>query len=257
MDPLFLGGARGAPTDLIAAALDAHPGFSALPPAFGAHCEPGGLLDLVEGRASTSGFAARLRERWWPGLGRDGEDEREAALAEFERALPTDPLGAAAALFERLIAVPEGVAPVCRHPEALPHAQGLARLFPGARFVHVVVPAPPSAGAPPARLRALAAWAGDLRRIEAGLRDADDGVTFALPAERFLALRVDPGRPEEALARLGEFLGVEGLAPPRGAAPAPAAPPRGPFALAYRATLARLAREGNHAAALLAGEGGR
>lgn len=253
-----MGGARGAPIDLVAAALDAHPGFTVLPASFGAHCEPGGLLDLVEGRASVGGFERRLRERWWPRLG-GGEAELEAALAEFEGAYRADPLGAAAALFRRLAAVPEGVVPVCRHPEVLPHAQGLLRLFPQARFVHVVAVAPPGGGTPVARLRALAGWAADLRRIESGLRDADDGVSFALPAERFLALRVDPGQPRAALERLAGFLGLEALEPPP-AAPAtsvPTPPARGPFALAYRLAVARLAREGNHAAELLAEGRGR
>lgn|GEM_PF-4649489 len=256
MEAVFLGGARGAPTSLIAGALAGAAGWVEAPPEWGFHVEPGGLIDVVEGRASLAGFAERVRGAWWergerPLASVRSAEERDEALERFRSDYPRAPLEAAAALYRALVAPGDGAVVVDRHPLALPHAQGLRRFFPGARFVHVVADGRPlaAAAAPGSRWAALRAWAADLRRIEAGLRDADDGASFSLPAESFLAVLVDPAEPGQALERIAAFLG---LADPPRAEPEPR--PRLGGALIdarYRALLGALAREGNHAAPLL------
>lgn len=257
MEAVFLGGARGAPTRPIAEALANAAGWSAVPTDWGFHVAPGGLLDVVEGRASLTGFAERLRGPWWeqgerPLAASRSVEERERALERFLSDYPAAPLEAAAALFRALVAPGSEAVLVDHHPDALPHAQGLLRLFPEARFVHVVSDGRQVAASAPAgaRWRALETWAADLRRIEAGLRDTDDGVSFSLPANRFLAVFVDPADLGPALERIGGFLGLQerltAALPP---------PPRRAGALTdvrYRALIAALAREGNHAAPLLA-----
>jgi hypothetical protein len=257
VEAVFLGGARGAPTSLIARALADQEGWVEVPPEWGFHVEPGGLIDVVEGRASLAGFAERLRGEWWergerPLASVHSDEGRDEALERFRRDYPAAPLDAAAALFRALVAPERDAVIVDRHPGALPHAQGLRRLFGGARFVHVLADGRSVAAAAPlgSRWAALRGWAADLRRIEAGLRDADDGASFSLPPESFLAIFVDPAEPGPALERIAAFLN---LPEPPPAEPEPR-PPRGGALVdvRYRALLGALRRESNHAAPLLA-----
>jgi hypothetical protein len=233
-DLVFLAGPgrarRGA--QMVAQLLGSHPRYAVAPIDARFHCDTDGLADLIEGRVSLKRFLLKLREVWWgggAGAGRGRLDqvvprERfEAAADRFSSSYLDDPLDASRGLFLDLlwplVAADGKHGLVETSARNLHQAPVLARLFPEARFVHVVRDGRVAAfrlaetdWGPGDPLAGIDWWAERLRRVDHAVRGEEDGASYSLGADRLHVLVLDEllsGEREPPFAALLEFLGIE------------------------------------------------
>lgn len=166
---VFVGGTGRSGTHIVASLLGQHSRFAAIPIECRFHCNPMGLADVVEGRATPEDFVGKLRRFWWHRVrmggratvrlrrlvGRgDGDAKvrglhkittREAldeAIARFERESRDDVVSASRGIFFDLLgpyAAERGrPALVEMSCFTIAAAAGLGEIFPEARFVHSV-----------------------------------------------------------------------------------------------------------------------
>ncbi len=275
---IFVGGTEFSGADVVARAIGARPDVAAVPLPARFHSDPWGIPALLHGRIGADDFVARLRAH--DVARRVAPQVLESALETFGETYHADPLAACRELFWALLSgiVDAGGAGVVveSSPGNLVEAHALARLVPGARFVHVardgrdVAAAVREADSGPGRMtEALAWWADRLREIERGVRGEEDGAPYAIGDERFVTVVLDElassGR-DAAYEGLFDRLSLDagGSAPTGPAAGLDAAAigrgrwrahARGPgawlLARRYARMLSELAEEGNHAAAPL------
>jgi hypothetical protein len=201
---IFVGGAAFSGTKLVARLLDAHPRLVALPIAARFHSDDRGMPALLGGRIGLDDFVGELRGAWWNGAGEDGTglaeivapERLEAEIARFAPSYHRDPLGACRELFLALLVPAAGGRLVEASDANMTHAQTLIRLFPEARFVHVLRDGRDVAeAAREARAGRLAEgigrWTQELREIESAIRGEEDGARYALPATRFGVVLLD------------------------------------------------------------------
>ncbi len=273
---IFVGGAAHSGSSVVARLLDAHPRLVALPVALRFHSDDRGMPALLAGQIALDEFAGGLPERRWNGAGNLLEVidrallERE--LERFRGSYHRDPLSACRELFLSLVAPVSGERGLVeRSPGNLRQAQALVRLFPEARFVHVVRDGRDVASSPAARgdgglAAGIRSWADKLREIEAAIRGDEDGVAHPIPAESLALVVLDQlvaGEREASYEALLGTLGLDddpairsalehGLGPPEVGRGRWRERARGPAAWAlarrYRRVLAELDREGNRAA---------
>jgi hypothetical protein len=265
---VFVGGVAHSGSSLVAGLLEAHPGLTPLSVAAPLHTDDRGLPALLAGQVGLEEFVGRFRERW----GSTDQGAIDAELDRFREAYYRDPLSACRELFSSLTAPERGAGGlVDTSPGNLRQAQTLVRLFPEARFVHVVrdgrdVAASP-AGRDGTRLAAgVRGWASSLREIDAAVRGEEDGAEHPVRAERLEVVVLDrlvAGDRETPYSGLLRLLGLEDDPAMRSYCDRRLGPrevgrgrwrerARGPAAWAltrrYRRTLGELAREENHAA---------
>lgn len=270
-----MGGAAHSGASVVADLLAAHPRLAELGVAARFHSDERGMPALLAGRVGLDEFVDGFRERWWEGpggLGQAGDPALlEQALDRFRGAYHGDPLSACRALFGALAAPGGGRALVDASPGNLRQAQALVRLFPRARFVHVVrdgrdVAAAPAAGDGSGLAAGLRSWAEKLHDIDTAIRGEEDGARHPIPSESLAVVVLDrlvEGEREAAYGALLEGLGLdddprmrarweERLVPERVGRGRWRERARGPAAWAlgrrYRRTLVELERRGNHAA---------
>ena len=279
---IFVGGAAFSGIGLVAQLLDAHPRLAALPIPARFHSEDRGMPGLLEGRVGLDDFLSELRGPWWnglsegePGLGEVVDRPRlETEIERFRGSYHRDPLAACSELFVSLL-VPtvDGERTLVEATAAnMKQAQVLVRVFPEARFVHVVRDGRDAAWAAAADARTMrpaagvAGWIDELREIELAIRGEEDGAPYGLPPGSFgvvvldqlaagdreasyqallalLALDDDP----QMRSFLESRLGPEEIGRGRWREQAPG---RAAWALQrrYRRALSQLQRERNHAA---------
>ncbi len=207
-DLVFVGGTGRSGTHIVSYLLDRHSRFHGVPIECRFHCNPKGLADLVQGRTDPDDFLRKLRGYWWHRV-RIGERayvkakwralgrgrvrglrtivDREvfaAAADRFERAHGDDLLGASRTLFYDLLGplAERAGKPVLVEMSCftIAAADGLARIFPEARFVHSVRDGRDS-GSSKVSLRqkphhpidvssGIEFWADRLRQAERGVR---------------------------------------------------------------------------------------
>jgi hypothetical protein len=288
---VFIGGTGRSGTHAIAQLLGRHTRLADVPIEARFHCNKRGMPDLLEGRLTIQGYLAKLRGFWWHRVRVDGrprglynlmrESEFEAALERFEGAYTDDPVAGCRQLFCDLLgpvarrAGKPGLVEMSSHN--LRASQTLLRLFPDARFIHALRDGRDSAASVagktwgPRRVGSgIDWWADRLRAIEAGIRGSEDGTPFSIPPDRLRVVLLDDlvgHRREQSYEDLLGFLGLEDEALMRSffdgeMTPAKAhlgrwrgelAPPaRLLVQRRYERTVAALAREGNHAAPVLA-----
>ncbi|MCB0876699.1 MAG: sulfotransferase [Solirubrobacterales bacterium] len=293
---VFVGGTGRSGTHALAQLLGRHSRLADVPIEARFHCNKRGMPDLLEGRITLQGYIAKLRGFWWHRVRVDGqprglynlmrEFEFEAALERFEAAYADDPVAGCRRLFCDLLgpvarrAGKPGLVEMSSHN--LRASQTLLRLFPEARFIHALRDGRDSAASVagktwgPRRVGAgIDWWADRLRAIEAGVRGSEDGAPFSIPADRLRVVLLDDlvgHRREQTYEDLLEFLGLADEAPMRSffdgeMTPAKAhlgrwrselAPPtRLLVQRRYERAVTALAREGNHAAPVLAAALGR
>ena len=243
-DLVFVGGTGRSGTHILSYLLDRHSRFHGVPIECRFHCNPKGLADVVMGRATPEDFLRKLRGYWWHrvrvgdrayvkakwralGRGRDrglhtimDHGRFEAAASRFEREHGDDLVGASRNLLYDLL---EPLAAAAGKPVlvemscfTIAGANGLAEIFPEARFVHSVRDGRDS-GSSKVSLRQKAHhptdvasgiefWADRLRQAEEGVRGLSDADRARL---RVISLDelVDSDR-EGAYAELLGFLGV-------------------------------------------------
>ena len=221
---------RGA--QMVAQLLGSHSHFAVVPIDARFHCDTDGMPDLIEGRVSLKRFLLKLREVWWgggAGAGRGRLDEVvprdrfEAAVDRFSSTYLDDPLDACRGLFDDLLgplASAEGKPGLVEtSARNLHHAPILARLFPDARFVHVVRDGRVAAfrlaetdWGPQDPLAGIDWWAERVRRVDHAVRGEEDGTTYSLGPEQLHVLVLDEllnGDREPPYDALLGFLGVE------------------------------------------------
>ncbi len=239
---VFVGGTGRSGTHLVAKLIGRHAEFENVPIEVRFHADRGGFPDLLAGRVTKDEFLRRLRGFWWRryrsggrppdilpwvALGREprglhkfvAQDAFDAAVARFDRRFDSEPESACRELFLDLLGPlaeaagkPGLVEMSCATTVAAPT---LARVFPEAKFIHVVRDGRDASASrvrqgrgllyPRTRVQGVRWWEGRVRRIE--------GALAGLPEERVLTLSLDwlvqrpPNRRGYRLLR--RFLGVE------------------------------------------------
>jgi hypothetical protein len=242
---VFVGGTGRSGTHILSYLLDRHSRFHGVPIECRFHCNPKGLADVVMGRATVEDFLTKLRGYWWHrvrvgdrayvkarwrAIGRRGEvrglhtimprERFETAVSRFEQSHTEDLLAASRNLFYGLLqpVAEEAGKPVLVEMSCftVAAADGLARIFPEARFVHSVRDGRDS-GSSKVSLRQKAHhptdiasgiefWADRLRQAEDGVRGLS-----AADRERLHVVSLDElvhFDREAAYSGLLEFLGV-------------------------------------------------
>jgi len=238
VDPIFIGGTGRSGTHVLGRLLDRHPELASVPIEARFHCNKRGMPDLLGGRVSLEGYLEKLREFWWHRVRVDDQprglynlmprSRLEAAIAAFESAYPTDPVGSCRGLFLGLLGPWAAEAGKPRLAEMSSHnireAQTLRRLFGGARFVHAVRDGRDAASSvttktwgPDEVIAAIGWWAERLRAIEHGVRGEEDGSAYAL-GDSLAVVVLDElvhGDREATYAGLLAHIGVEDAPPMR------------------------------------------
>jgi hypothetical protein len=203
---VFVGGTGRSGTHVVAKLLSKHPHLALVPVEVRFHVEERGFPGLLEGRVSAQEFVRRLRGFWWKGfqtLRMRGmyrfvaEPRFERAVAAFEEGFENDPEGASRRLFYDLLwfrvtdAGANGL--VEQSCDTIAAAPTLTRLFPEAKFVHVVRDGRDASSSrvaqtrglirPRTRRQGLEWWEERIRRIDAG----ED----AIPPDRLLIVSLD------------------------------------------------------------------
>ncbi|MGH2951707.1 MAG: sulfotransferase [Solirubrobacterales bacterium] len=242
---VFVGGTGRSGTHILSYLLDRHSRFHGVPIECRFHCNPKGLADVVEGRATPEQLLTKLRGYWWHrvrvgdrayvkarwrALGRGrvrglhtiiAADRFGEATARFESSHEADLVAASRALFFDLLGplAADAGKPVLVEMSCfvIAAAPGLARIFPEARFVHSVRDGR-DAGSSKVSLRqkphhpvdatsGVDFWAERLRQAEQGVRGLADA-----DRERLHVTSLDElvwGDREGSYTALLEFLGVE------------------------------------------------
>jgi hypothetical protein len=226
---VFVGGTGRSGTHVLAKLLSKHPRLALVPVEVRFHVDERGFPGLLSGRVSKREFVRRLRGYWWRGfqtrrmrgLFRFVPRERfEAAVAAFEAGFDADPEGACRRLFYDLLwfrtneADRSGRGPlgiVEQSCDTVAQAPTLLRLFPEAKFIHVVRDGRDASASrvaqthglirPRTRRQGLEWWEDRIRRIDAGAR--------AIPPDRLLTVSLDELLllgPRRATRRLCRFL---------------------------------------------------
>jgi hypothetical protein len=242
---VFIGGTGRSGTHIVSYLLDRHSRFHGVPIECRFHCNPKGLADLVTGRTDPESFLRKLRGYWWHrvrvgdkayvkarwrAIGRRGRvrglhtivppERFEAAVDRFELQMGDDLVAASRNLFYDLLGplAEEADKPVLVEMSCftIAAADGLAQIFPEARFVHSVRDGRDSGSSkvslrqkphhPTDVISGIRFWADRLRQAEEGVRRMD-------PADRskLRVISLDElvwSDREGAYAELLEFLGV-------------------------------------------------
>jgi Sulfotransferase family len=241
---VFVGGTGRSGTHVLSYLLDRHSRYHGVPIECRFHCNPKGLADVVRGRTEPEEFLRKLRGYWWHrvrigdhayvrakwrALGRGQErglhgiiapDRFEEAARRFEASYSGDLLQASRTLFYDLLQplADRAGKPVLVEMSCftIAAADGLAQIFPEAKFVHSVRDGRDS-GSSKVSLRQKAHhptdvssgiefWADRLRQAEEGVRGLDDA-----DCERLRVISLDElvfSDREGAYADLCEFLEI-------------------------------------------------
>jgi Sulfotransferase family len=241
---VFVGGTGRSGTHILSHLLDRHSRFHGVPIECRFHCNPKGLADVVTGKVDAERFLVKLRGYWWHrvrigdralvrarwrALGRGrvrglhtiiSPDRFDVAVGRFEANHDANLVQAARDLFYDLLQplADEAGKPVLVEMSCftIAAAEGLARMFPEARFVHSVRDGRDSGSSkvalrqkphhPTDVLSGVEFWADRLRQAEEGVRALSDS-----DRERVFVSSLDDlvwGDRERAYANLLAFLGV-------------------------------------------------
>jgi hypothetical protein len=203
---LFVGGTGRSGTHVLAKLLGKHSKLALVPVEVRFHVESSGYPGLLSGSVSKEQFLKRLRGFWWRGfqtrrmrgLYRFVPQERfERAVVTFESAFDDDPERACHDLFYDLLVVRQERAEadglIEQSCDTVAQGAMLARLFPEAKFIHVVRDGRDASASrveqtrglvyPRTRRQGLEWWEERIRSIDAGAR--------GIPRERLLTVSLD------------------------------------------------------------------
>jgi hypothetical protein len=243
---VFVGGTGRSGTHVVAKLLGKDPHYELIPIECRFHVDPDGFPGLLSGDVGKEAFLRRMRRHWWRrlqvkrfrGLHRLVTRERfDRALEAFDRRFDSEPEAACAQLFLDLL-WPAGGEDADRQGlieqscDTIAQAETLVRLFPEARFVHVVRDGRDASASrvrqarwlvypgtyPRTRRQGLEWWERRIRRIDHGAR--------AIPGGRLLEVELGAlffhapgGRPRKRgrrrVRRLARFAGVRVSEPMR------------------------------------------
>lgn len=146
---VFIGGSGRSGTHVLSQLVSRHDQYGLVPVEVRFHTDPEGFPGLLAGEVTPRQFVARMRGFWWRGfqtsrmrgMYRFVDRERfDDAVARFEADHAADLEAACRALFFDLLAfrAGEGRGLVEQSTDNVARAATLQRLFPEARFIHVV-----------------------------------------------------------------------------------------------------------------------
>jgi Sulfotransferase family len=203
---IFVGGTGRSGTHIVARLLGRHGKLTLIPVECRFHVEERGFPGLLAGSVSKRAFLRRLRGFWWKGfqttrmrgLYRFVPRERfESAVAAFDQGFDDEPELACRQLFLDLLfdeAAEAGASGIVEQScETISQAPTLVRLFPEARFIHVVRDGRDASASrvaqtrgliyPRTRAQGLEWWERRLREMDAGAR--------TIPADGLLEVSLD------------------------------------------------------------------
>ena len=226
---VFIGGTGRSGTHVVARLLGRHSSYENISNEVRFHVDPGGFPDLLAGRTTPREFVKRLRGRWYRGIALQRASLRglhryverpalDAAADRFLAAYEADPEGACRDLFLELLAPiaekagkPGLIEQSC---DTVAQAPTLLRLFPDARFIHVVRDGRDTAASRVAQARWLAKprnlreglewWEARMRRINEGMGAIPDEQGIAVSLDELIDLRR-----RATYRRLRRFLGLK------------------------------------------------
>jgi hypothetical protein len=228
---LFVGGTGRSGTHVVAKLAARNSNYRLVPVESRFHVDREGFPGLLAGEVSKRAFMRRMRGFWWRGFQTDRlrglyrvvpRERFDEALADFDGRFDDEPEPACRQLFLDLLwpITAEGGRPgtargiVEQSCDVIAAAPTLVRLFPEARFVHVVRDGRDASASrvaqrrwlvyPRTRRQGLAWWERRLRAIDAGARAIEPGRLLELGLDDFL-VRGERKRSVEALA---DFAGV-------------------------------------------------
>ena len=233
---VFIGGTGRSGTHVVARLLGRHSRLENVTNEARFHVDSGGFPDLLAGRTTPEAFVRRLRGRWYRGVALQRASLRglyryidkgdlDAAADRFLVRWPEDAEGACRSLFLELLGPiaeragkPGLIEQSC---DTVAQAPTLLRLFPDARFIHVVRDGRDTAASRVAQARWLARprtlqqglvwWEARMRRIDAGIRQVPADHRFAVGLDELIELRRGG-----TLSRLHRFLDLESEGQVRG-----------------------------------------
>jgi hypothetical protein len=206
---VFVGGTGRSGTHIVAKLLGRHQRLHAIPVECRFHVEQGGFPGLLAGEVSKGEFLERLRGFWWKGFltGRMRgmfrfmpRQRLESSIAAFDQRFDGNPEAACRGLFLDLlwpeVAERSASGLVEQSCDTVAQAPTLVRLFPEARFVHVVRDGRDASASrvsqthgviyPRTRHQGLEWWERRIRAIDAGIPAIDDERLFEVGLEELL-----------------------------------------------------------------------
>jgi hypothetical protein len=226
---VFVGGTGRSGTHVLAQLISRHHRYGLVPVEVRFHTDADGFPGLLAGDVTPEQFVKRLRGFWWKGfqtsrfrgMYRFVEPDRfEAAVARFESEHGDDLEEACRNLFYDLLwfrtAEESGGdrALVEQSTDNVAAAPTLARLFPEARFVHVVRDGRDASASrvsqtrglvrPRTRVQGIAWWEQRIRAIEAGADSIPEGRLLTVGLDELVRMQ----RARAALRPLFRYLGT-------------------------------------------------
>lgn len=227
---LFVGGTGRSGTHVVAKLAARNSNYRLVPIETRFHVDDEGFPGLLAGTVTKRAFIKRMRGFWWKGFLTDRmrglysfvpRERFDAALGEFDQRFDAEPDAACRKLFYDLLwpvtterGSGEARAIVEQSCDVIAQGPMLARLFPEAKFVHVVRDGRDASASrvsqqrwlvyPRTRRQGLEWWEGRIRAIDAGARGIPDGRLLELGLDDLL-VRGDRRDNVEQLAR---FAGV-------------------------------------------------
>lgn len=207
---LFVGGTGRSGTHVVAKILNSHSHFRKVPNEARFHTDPGGFPDVLAGETGPDLFIWRLRRHWYRnfeptrlsfrGIHRYVPKRRlEAASAAFLRRFGDQPEAACRQLFFDLLwplATESAKAGLIEQScDVVAEAPTLGRLFPEAKFIHVVRDGRDAAASragqsrlsrPRTIMGGLEWWEGRIRRIDAGARGVEAGRVYPVSLDELV-----------------------------------------------------------------------
>ncbi len=225
---VFIGGTGRSGTHVLSQLISRHNRYALVPVEVRFHTDDEGFPGLLSGEVTPEQFLRRMRGFWWKGfqtsrfrgMNRFVDRERyDTALAAFEASHGDDLIAACRQLFYdvlwfRVEDEPRAVALVEQSTDTVARAETLTRIFPEAKFIHVVRDGRDASASrvsqtrglvrPRTRVQGIEWWEERIRAIEKG---AD-----AVDAEKLLTVSLDElvrlQRARVALRPLFRFLGA-------------------------------------------------
>ena len=227
---LFVGGTGRSGTHVVAKLAARNSNYRLVPVECRFHTDAEGFPGLLAGDVSKRAFLRRMRGFWWRGFQTDRlrglyrfvpRERLDAALDAFDGRFDAAPEEACRALFYDLLwpVTTEGRSGsakgiVEQSCDVVAQAPTLARLFPEARFVHVVRDGRDASASrvsqrrwlvyPRTRRQGLQWWERRIRAIDAGSKAIVRGAFLELGLDDFLVR----GPRKESVERLAAFAGV-------------------------------------------------
>ena len=208
---LFVGGTGRSGTHVVAKILNNHSHFRKVPNEARFHTDPGGFPDVLRGETGAELFVWRLRHHWYRnfeparlsfrGIHRYVPRRRlDAASAAFLRRFEDEPEAACRQLFFDLLwplAAEEAKAGLIEQScDVVAEAPTLTRLFPEAKFIHVVRDGRDAAASragqagrltyPRSIRQGLDWWEARIRRIDAGVRAVEPGLVYPVSLDELV-----------------------------------------------------------------------